>query len=737
MPELITENPQDTQTTDTPWIGDPNAKLYSPLDDQEDTPMKNACPTGGCPSDTKLNKENYEEMMEKEAKEKKLDLNDPIQRKSVHMAVLPLFRQRVREDKKYTPQDREGPPYAHGPEFIIKDGGIYYPSYQKSLKQIIEDHKRRRSKDYDPKVDATMALMDAAFAQGATHVSHISHNKDGNGNDAIRDKITMVFDPVTGKGKMEIRNIAGELGNLSTKEAYAAINRAHDGFIEGHPTEGIFIFTDAPIPTEQVHGILSSIEQPEPEVRSHDTGRVIPDRTVDATVTHDHTPADEILSAEQSRVQHTENSRQDAVGAHTRQIAAYVKDRVTQGIDGFITYIHDTQKVIGIPPFLQKLLDIPEENYDKQEPVLSTQIPLREIIADEEDSVLPLLLLTEAPVDDKAGDSADVDLTDIWLVTAQNVLSISREQSEQLLTEIVETSRIMHDAMEVVTFVAEENVAIAAGLFALDILTLPEESDENIAFIAEFAASPEQHMETGSLELVTQLPQKDRDFIFSLFTKPDSEQCSIDIRSLVPYEVDVDVLTATIDFIRTIDVLPADEKEPAIIREKEKTLGEIVFLWDFLTVMATQKNREADDKKESITIHSPHELINSAHSLEPEVAGGKENAEHLSFALGIWILLKITGYYANLEFVHSIVAKRESSPLVRWIQKEKPAGFIQKESAPWLLLSIIWYLTMIREQGTTQSQQQNTQHVKQKQMKTPLLVKSYTPEYGIIFAFGS
>jgi hypothetical protein len=703
-------------------------------DKQDNDPAKKACPTGGCPPDTKLNKDIWEDMMQETAKEKKLDLDDPIKRREAHMYILPLFRQRFRENKKTEKQDREGPPHAQGPEFIIKDGGIYYPAFQKSLQQMYEDQKRLRPKQYNKREHATMTLMEVAFVQGATRVSHISHNRDANGNDAIRDQITMVFDPSTGKGRMEIRNIAATEGHdLSTKEAYDAIKRTHDGFIEGHPTEGIFIFTDAPIPTEEVHGILSSFEQPEAEVRHPAVNNVIPDTSVDTTVIQEPASVDEVLVQPLSPVQDRESNRQDTLLRYTRQVAVNTEDAVTQGVDGFITYIHDRQK--AIPQFLQKLLDLPEKSQDEQNPVLKAPVALREIVTEKaNDSALRVL--TEIPVDTKAdGDGEDVSI--VWLTMAQKALGISRRESERLFTEVVETTQTMHDAQEVVAFVVDTDVAIGAGLFALNTLTLSEDHDETAVLVPELITSSEQHMETGSLEFITHLPQKERDLIFSFFSQTPLENHSIDIRGLVPEGVDMDVLTATIDFIRTIDALPSGEKEKAIMQEKKKTLGEIIYLWDFLTTMSGHMNSEEIHRGESATIHSPRELISITDLQESNIVQEKESVDNFSFAITVWMLLKMTGYYANLEFVHSIVAKRESDPLMQVIQKEKPAGLIQKEPAPWLLFSIIWYLAMIREQGAAQSQQQNTKYVQPKQIKTPVQVKSNFAEYGIIFAFGS
>ncbi|MEK7129524.1 MAG: hypothetical protein AAB803_00755, partial [Patescibacteria group bacterium] len=102
-----------------------------------------AQPPPGCPYDKNLYKDIYDELLQKEAaKTSAVNLSDRAQRRDVHMRVVDILRPQVRENRKYLKQDREGPPVAEGPEFIMKDGGIYYPRFRKSLQQMYEDQKR-------------------------------------------------------------------------------------------------------------------------------------------------------------------------------------------------------------------------------------------------------------------------------------------------------------------------------------------------------------------------------------------------------------------------------------------------------------------------------------------------------------------------------------------------------------------------------------------------------------------
>jgi len=58
-----------------------------------------------------------------------------------------------------------------------------------------------------------------------------------------------------------------------------------------------------------------------------------------------------------------------------------------------------------------------------------------------------------------------------------------------------------------------------ARIFAIDVMTIPDlspssfeqtVSNEDLAYISELATSNELHMETGSLEFVTEMTQKEK-----------------------------------------------------------------------------------------------------------------------------------------------------------------------------------------------------------------------------------
>jgi hypothetical protein len=383
------------------------------LDSYRDDSIKKQCPMGGCPDDKKLNKDIYDDMMVHTAEKKNLDLTDPQQKKVAHMDILPLFRQRVRENRKYIPQDKEGPAVAPGPDFEITPEGIYYPQFHKTLWQMREDQKRIRPESVDHQVEVTLDLLEAAFAGGATRVKHVSHNKDTQGNDAIRDEITMIFDPKTGKGRMEIRNIALDGNFHSIEGALRIMRRDSTQMVELHPEQGIGIFADKPMSSKQLSSTLS--------VRSVPISEQVMTDTMDTVV---------------------------SVGGRLRE-------DVGEAFVAAKNYIGDSiERRIVIPPFLQKLIN----PSDKQKIFLDSSPVSFELI-----SKLDIPRELNAHLTEK-------EIIQTWKECVEQAMRISPDQSEELLSQIQEKEEKMHDAEKIISFIVESDVTIGAAVLALDSL---------------------------------------------------------------------------------------------------------------------------------------------------------------------------------------------------------------------------------------------------------------------------
>lgn len=401
------------------------------LNENEDDPAKKTC--SGCPPENKkTNWDIYEDQMQQVAKENNLDLSNHKQKREAHMHVVDYMRPKLRENRRYEKQDRDGPPVAEGPEFTVKDGRIYYPKYGASLQQLYENQKRVYPKQYDPKQHATMTLMEQAFVNGATRVSHVSHNKDEKGNEAIRDQITMVLDPETGKGRMEIRNIATDGNFLSTQEAYDVMKKNNDSLVEGHPADGVFIFTDVPMESKQVHEILSAVD--DEQVASHEY---------------------------QSEI---------------TQTPQYTMIEFSEWMDTSTIDTRDPQKFVGVPVFLQKLLGNLLEHQDTTQNRPIGENMLMSLITEEKKISALEILTTEPTIDAEKGE----DLVIVWKQIAQKTLEITEDQADRLVSQIEKTRIDMGEKKILLIAISETGLGVGAGIAILEALVLLEMSSSYI-----------------------------------------------------------------------------------------------------------------------------------------------------------------------------------------------------------------------------------------------------------------
>lgn len=329
-----------------------------------------------------------------------------------------------------------------------------------------------------------------------------------------------------------------------------------------------------------------------------------------------------------------------------------------------------------------------------------------------------LLALNTEPADADMPAESSKDLNIVWKKQAEELLHITSEQSEKLLVEVQETWTMMTDAREVVAFVNDTGVGIAAAFYAIDMMTLPDvnpdqSTDETFEVwqtmqeeknIVSFIVDTDVGISGGVFVInkwaMVPMPEDVTEIIF--LTEKESDEIfvffSVEERPEVILEsVDVVVLNDTTKFVRVIDVLPIEEQKKAIEQEKEKVEEKIVLIWEAVAAI-----------KPDATIHAPSELVD----LEPK----EKKVEHFSFAFAMWIVLKLIRYHSVLETLEEFVKIDTKTPLLERIQKDKPQGLIRKETGQWILLAIIWYLAMIREQGMYSNQTPPAQKKKQKEV---------------------
>lgn len=679
------------------------------MDGKEDDPEKKTKPAGGgCPDDSKLNKDTYWDEMMETANNNNWHLRDPQERRNTHTKILPLFRERVRENRNYTQQDREGPPTAEGPEFIIKDGGIYYPKFKKSLQQMYKDQQRIRPQQYDPREHATMTLMEAAFVNGATEVSHVSHNKDKNGDDAIRDQVTMVLDPETGKGRMEIRNISKDENYLSTKEAYDVMVKNYDGFIEGHPTEGVFIFTNAPLPTEQVHEILSMV-QPE-------------------------------------QITYYESTSEPT-------IPYYAVTEFTGEIDVLTTYTNDTQRHLQIPEFLRKLLGYFAQEKETETVKSSSvrEMNLVHLLTDEKNNAA-LKKLTTPPHEVTYLHDGKENLSETWRRIAEKTLNISSEKSKQLLIEVKKMWKSMSDAGDIISFAVYSGIGIGAALATLEALKQlhfkPSEKSEN-----EGAMLVDKRSETTPLLLEKNKGELDINagafelIVHSLLEEKHDKHSVKEIEALKAKNTEVRNISEGILISRLtkfIETLDQQTPQNALIRieaEEERVVDTLQLLSEVFRKILYDNERHNFEFKTYNLLHSGNRNKEDQ-LISPEFQ--KQLIREFSFAVTLWTMIKLETYgecitslkNALLDLVKLLNTRgykeNRRKEVYDAVTERLSEALTKQEGTRWILLSIIWYLAMIREQGFVVSVN-NQKPAKKK--KVPQLKRMY--QTGIIFAFGS
>lgn len=618
-----------------------------PIDENEYEKKEKSCPTGGCPPDTKLNKDIWNDMMEI-AEKKNLELPNPLSKQEIRLQILPLFRQRFRENKKYEKQDKEGPAFSSGPEFIVKGKDIYFPAFDKTLRQMRADQKKLRPELVDPVADATMELLEAAFENGATYARHVSHNKI-DGKDAIRDEITMRIDKF-GRGKMEIRNIGD---NLSLKEAYDVMKQNADPFIEGHPQEGVFIFTDAPIEANVVHEVLDDMRN-----------------------------SDDIIQPVSGRIM---------------QVAEFVEDRISKKIDGWLkeiedTYIHD----ITIPVYMQRLFDMPHEELRQNIEIPAPKIHLKKIFESAENNQT-VKMLTEFPASDKD----DAALIIEWKKIAETLLHISPKESDELFDEVKTMHASMQEHSDILTISLLPEMPIGAGIQALRLLTLQEEVSSDFE-ISEFVRNPDRIIEKSSIEFVTFQSNTEKDIIFTFIQHLIEGDLPIEFQGVLPESIDIDTLVTTVEFIHRLDAMPSENRIGVILQEKERVLGQIITLWNELNDVMKSKKREPVEK--------------------------------FSTALMVWMIIKASAYYSNIEFIHALVVKNNNQNIVGEIkQVEHVEEIIQQQPTTWILFAIIWQMTMVLEQGLYTSPPVKTQKKKKKAASRSVSIAYPFDAAGVIY----
>lgn len=518
-------------------------------DDQQKKEEQASCPTGGCPPESKkLNRDIYDTELAKVVKENNLDTSDPVQKRKAHMRVARQMQRQVKENRAHEEQDREGPPSATGPNFVLKDGGMYYPKFDKSLQKMYESQKEIREWEYDAKEHATLSLIEEAFRTGASTAVHIGHHIDNKNGESIRDIIILRYDAETNTGTMEIRNIAIDGKYHSYEEAIRIMAQEFSGMNEIHPEHGIGIVTDAKISDHKVDTILAS----------HDVSQLY-------------------------------SRTSDWVFTDTADTFGYVATTMYRDIgDAYVSLKNYMKKKdendIVVPPSLKKLLDVSDEKENMEQEISNLM-----------DTLLTLDIRNEKILE---GNAQVLE----WRRIVEKALNISPKQSEQLLRHVEETHAIIQDAQEVMAYTADTGVAIAAGIFALHEIVGSKNEDINSKYTEEgelllFQETPFIISREAS-KLVLSL--------FSFKEKQDSSEALFTNAQLEVAGIDTNALYLIIDLVHAIDTMAQEKQLERITQEKDKALQNINFLLDVM--VRRMKNHMALDSRSAHVSGGMHEI---------------------------------------------------------------------------------------------------------------------------------
>lgn len=662
---------------------------------EEEDPRKKTPP--GCPRDDKLTKDVYDNEIKKEVKRLNLDYKNPKDRHTAHLNILSLFRQRLHIDKASEEQDAKGPAEAKGAPFTVtQDKGVYYTEYKKSLREMIDDQINVRRWDVDPAVNATLLLMEKALMEGATKVEHVSHYKDKDGNEAIRDKITMIIDP-NGEGRMEVHNIALEAGhNLSLKEAYDTMTKDSESFVVGHPKEGIFILTDLPLASEAVHEIISAAQ------RTHAVRDVYADQT----------PAPQ-----------------------------YVMTEFIDTFDPSGLHLDDALQDVHIPGFIRKLLGLPPEK-EAAEKHQSAEATLLSLLTDEKNNSA-LNALTTMPEKGSDSNKKETNLSDAWRRVAEKVLGTSREQSKRLLDELVYKFRAMQEKQAIISYSVETGVGIGAALVALDALVnlnlepVRDDTSKTEEMKTEVVPVLLQEKDGGVviqadafIQAIQLVSEKKPDVSLTEVTKtdnaPDTENTPLQ---------DTLLLRWLAEFIKTLDKQTPEEALARVETEEKRVITNLQLLWEIFEKISGDEDTTAELKTTDNEgkVHSETE---------------RQTVREFSVAVTLWMMLKYSSYYQALDSLKNALtdivqllkkkdAKEGQSQKVYDIVKSRLSqALAEKEPAPWLLFAIILYLAKIREQGMQTKVQPAKKLQKTVKKPTNRYIRGFETQ-GIIYAHSS
>jgi len=190
------------------------------------------------------------------------EMEDYYTKKLVHAGVSPhsvreqafwLITKKNEANEPYRKPDELGLE-GEGPQFsFTEDGDIRFSDYPETLNTMYKNQKALRPEQYNKEEHQTVLSAFQALRNGAEQAAHVVHHYNDRQELDIRDVVVLTFDHQTDTGRMHILNISQEGKNHKTLEsARDAMQKRLGGFEEEMKTDSIFLFVREKTPVDPV-----------------------------------------------------------------------------------------------------------------------------------------------------------------------------------------------------------------------------------------------------------------------------------------------------------------------------------------------------------------------------------------------------------------------------------------------------------------------------------------------------
>ncbi|MCJ7826199.1 hypothetical protein MUP56_01115, partial [Patescibacteria group bacterium] len=540
-------------------------------------------------------------------------------------------------DDTFKENDKQGIE-GKGPNFsFTKDGDVRFSGYNGSLHSNYADQQVVFPYKYNPKEHTMVLSAYESLRNGAKQAAHIVHEYNEQGELDIRDVVLLTFNPDTNIGEMHILNISSEGKNHKTLEsARTAMQERLGGFKEEVKSEGVFLFVREENPINPLSLFRDTIIQHEIHEKPF-----APLYDYDEGV---------------SRKFPTLQSKKEVI-PFVRQV--FQADETPNTIP------------FRLPSYLQRLT-----GKDEKEEKIQQNNQRRETNKKQQKSIV-----------ERAHKTPEIKKTE------------SSKEMHPVIMRIEHQKATMDEKKKSITFAVKTGVGIGGALFILDALKesvkpiTKKEKRELRKMKKEIKM--ERHKKTRLAPAPPDpsrrgRPEADRgESTPSRESRRTKRQRIKETKKLSEKEMKKQKHKETLHIVFTLKEKkrkqPRQEKK-LIIVSKEKR-NKILF-------KKHEKELGLHTVLEKITRKIRKEVIYAKGKQERKIIRPKESVRGsiLEFTRA-WILFMLL----RPSFIEK--QQHEKKENVLFIRKNNKEEKTIHEFSPWILLSIIWYLTMIREQG--------------------------------------